>query len=54
MHVVVGRPIPVQQSAAPGPEEVQRTLQQYIQELCRIFEQYKAAAGHPHASLTVV
>lgn len=54
MHVVVGKPIPVQRSAAPDSKEVQRTLQRYIQELSRIFEQYKAAAGHPHATLTIV
>ncbi|KAL4448933.1 hypothetical protein ABPG77_007650 [Micractinium sp. CCAP 211/92] len=54
MHVVVGKPIPVERNAAPNSKEVQRTLQRYIQELCRIFEQYKAAAGHPHATLTIV
>ncbi|KAL4422738.1 hypothetical protein ABPG75_008935 [Micractinium tetrahymenae] len=54
MHVVVGKPIRVQQNAAPSPEEVQRTLQRYIAELSRIFQQYKAAAGHAQATLTVV
>ena len=53
MFVVVGKPIEVPQREAPGPEEVQLYLQRYIAALQAIFEQHKAAAGHPGATLTV-
>ena len=53
MHVVVGKPIEVPQRDAPGPEAVQQYLQRYIAAIQEIFEQHKAAAGHPRATLTV-
>lgn len=53
MHVVIGRPITVPKEANPSPETVQRYLQQYIAAIEGLFERYKAAAGHPAATLTV-
>jgi len=53
MHVVIGRPIAVPREADPSPETVQRYLQQYIAAIEGLFERYKAAAGHPAATLTV-
>ncbi|KAI7845398.1 hypothetical protein COHA_001103 [Chlorella ohadii] len=53
MHVVIGRPIAVPQEADPSPETVQRYLKQYIAAIEGLFERYKAAAGHPAATLTV-
>lgn len=53
LNIVVGRPIEVPQRADPSAEEVERYLQQYIAAIERIFEQHKAAAGHPAAKLTI-
>jgi len=54
MHIVLGRPIELPQRTDPSAEEVQAALQRFITELQGLFERHKAAAGHPHATLTVV
>ena len=53
MHVVIGQPIEVPREANPSPETVQRYLQCYIAAIEGLFEQHKAVAGHPTATLTV-
>jgi 2-acylglycerol O-acyltransferase 2 len=54
MHIVVGKPIELPHRADPSPAEVRRYLEQYIDALVSLFERHKAAAGHPHATLTII
>ncbi|KAL4854850.1 Diacylglycerol O-acyltransferase 2D [Chlorella vulgaris] len=54
MTVVIGKPIPVPKIEHPTPEQVSEYLQRFISEMERLFSEHKEAAGHPHATLTVI
>ncbi|KFW65700.1 2-acylglycerol O-acyltransferase 2 [Pygoscelis adeliae] len=44
---VVGKPIPVQRKHRPSEEEVDQVHQQYLNELCKLFEEHKAKYNIP-------
>lgn len=54
MYVVVGKPISVPKVDSPAEELVQEYLGRFISELQRLFEEHKAAAGHPKEELLVI
>lgn len=43
----VGRPIPVQQTQDPSPEQVEELHQTYLEELSKLFEEHKGNYGIP-------
>ncbi|KAL6039747.1 hypothetical protein STEG23_009693 [Scotinomys teguina] len=47
IHTVVGRPIPVQQTLNPTPEQTEELLQTYMEELRKLFDEHKAKYGIP-------
>ncbi|KAM6145271.1 2-acylglycerol O-acyltransferase 2 [Phoenicopterus ruber ruber] len=44
---VVGKPIPVERKQRPSEEEVDRVHQNYLNELCKLFEEHKAKYNIP-------
>ncbi|KAM4869600.1 2-acylglycerol O-acyltransferase 1 [Urocitellus parryii] len=47
IHTVVGRPIPVQQTLHPTPEQIEELHQTYMEELRKLFEEHKGKYGIP-------
>ncbi|ETV87233.1 hypothetical protein H257_02194 [Aphanomyces astaci] len=52
-HHVFGNPIPTTKTDHPTQEDIDRVHKQYVAELERIFEKYKAQFGYPEATLHV-
>ncbi|RHY85203.1 hypothetical protein DYB35_013991 [Aphanomyces astaci] len=52
-HHVFGNPIPTTRADHPTQEDIDRVHKQYVAELERIFEKYKAQFGYPEATLHV-
>ncbi|XP_007933803.1 2-acylglycerol O-acyltransferase 1 [Orycteropus afer afer] len=46
-HSCVGRPIPVQQTLYPTPEQIEELHQTYMEELRKLFEEHKGKYGIP-------
>ena len=51
--IVMGDPIPVDGDAS-CQADVDKLHQRYLFELTALFDKYKAAAGYPEATLTIV
>ncbi|XP_051009977.1 2-acylglycerol O-acyltransferase 1-like [Acomys russatus] len=47
IYTVVGRPIPVQQTLHPTPEQIEELHRTYLQELRTLFEEHKGKYGIP-------
>ncbi|KAL1771017.1 2-acylglycerol O-acyltransferase 1 [Sigmodon hispidus] len=45
IHTVVGRPIPVQQTPHPTPEQIDKLHQTYVEELKKLFDEHKGKYG---------
>jgi hypothetical protein len=53
MCIVVGKPIPAPRMENPSPELVQDYLDKFISAVEKLFDAYKAEAGHPEERLLV-
>lgn len=54
MHVVVGRPIPVEMVENPTNEQVGELLARFIRAMEDLFEKHKVAAGYPELKLEII
>lgn len=46
MHLVLGAPIAVRQSANPAQADIEDTLQKFIKAMQALYQQHKAQAGY--------
>ena len=53
VHVVIGKPIELPQIADPSPAQIDMHLQQFIQSMSSIFEEYKHKTGHVQKQLEI-
>ncbi|MEJ1272073.1 hypothetical protein NN561_002921 [Cricetulus griseus] len=47
IHAIVGRPIPVQRTPNPTPEQTEQLHQTYMEELRKLFDEHKGKYGIP-------
>ena len=52
--MVIGKAVKVPHVQNPGPEEIQKYLQLFMDGMQEIYHKHQAAAGYPHSKLVIM